>query len=204
MALITGSNGGDDIVGTTGDDIIDAIDGPDRIEDLDGADVIRPGRGDDLVILGPGRDIVEILPDGRDDEIYFFKSGEDTLMFNGFATLDTYAELEPFIRSDQEAAIIRIDVSAADGRESGAETLVFRDTFGFGEESVVFAKDRLEGGSGSDPIDPRVLLDPGDVPLIRDIPVIPVVPEPEPPCDLCIQKPFANPAVTPFADWLLV
>jgi hypothetical protein len=161
---IPGTNHGDEIAGTLGDDIIDAKGGPDTLSDLAGNDVVMPGNGDDEVHLGPGRDIVEIKPDEGLDQIYGFRSGEDTLMLNGFTSINGYAGLEPHFSSDQEAATVTLDLSAAAGGTAGTQTLTFLKSFGIGEDDIVFATDRLDGGNpNAAKIDPFVPFDPGDV-----------------------------------------
>jgi hypothetical protein len=147
---IPGTEDDDILRGTAGDDIIVALNGADSIEGLGGNDVFQPGGGDDLVRLGSGRDTVEINPNDRNDMIVGFKSGEDTLKFNGFGNLN-YADLEPHFRSDQEAVSISLDLDAAAGTTN--QNLLFTNTFGIGEGDIVFVNDRLDGGNPEVPPD---------------------------------------------------
>jgi Ca2+-binding RTX toxin-like protein len=148
MARIAATSGPDRMEGTDEDDILAGLDGDDDIYPRGGNDAISPGQRNDWVHLGGdgGRDIIEIEPDGGHDLITGFRAGEDTLVFNGFSTLTSFAALEPFITSNQEDASLTVDVSAAAGGVPGTQTFVMRETFGFGAEDVQF-------GVGVIPID---------------------------------------------------
>jgi hypothetical protein len=52
---------------------------------------------------------------GRADLIHNFVSGEDTLVLKGFATVDSYADLEPYFVSRPESSYIELDLPGAAG-----------------------------------------------------------------------------------------
>jgi Ca2+-binding RTX toxin-like protein len=88
VAVITGTEGVDNLVGTSGEDVIDGLGGDDRIDGGAGFDVINGGQGNDTLVTSAGRD--RLSGDEGDDRFLVSHaayliggSGVDTFVFSG-------------------------------------------------------------------------------------------------------------------------
>jgi hypothetical protein len=97
----------------------------DVLTDTDWEDFVTPLRGNDVVYLGPGRDIIEINPGDGLDHIIGFRGGEDTVVIENFAAIDSTDDLDPFITDDDVDNSTTLDLAAAAGFAPGSQTLKF-------------------------------------------------------------------------------
>jgi hypothetical protein len=107
MATITGTSSPNNLQGTDEADLMLAGEGNDTLEGHRGNDDMWGQLGDDTYIINPD--------DGRDWILDFNSDGRDTLVFNGFTTIKSFADLDGHITKTSRGTDYVIDVAGAEG-----------------------------------------------------------------------------------------
>lgn len=116
-----GEDGDDTIFGGNGRDDLSGGLGNDRLFGEQGRDRLTGGEGDDALNGGTGRDTFIINPNDGRDAIRDFTPGQDTILLSGFDQIQSFDDLEPFIKTVAGNSVI--DLSDTQGLPPGAQVL---------------------------------------------------------------------------------